>query len=368
MDGRNVKINHWLYPFSLLYGMGVGLRNKLFDWKIFRSKSFDIPVICIGNITVGGTGKTPHTEYLVSLLRKEYSVAVLSRGYKRRTKGFILADDHSTSSTIGDESYQIKTKFPEIRVAVDSKRVRGISKLLELKNPPVQVVLLDDAFQHRYVEAGINILLTDYNRLFCEDVLLPAGRLREPDKGKNRAQMVIVTKCPRDIKPIDFNIIAKRLNLFPWQQLYFTRLRYGKLIPVFKDSTSRKRTLETLNGNEQILLLTGIVSPEAMEEEIARYNKNIHLASYGDHHNFSKKDLKKIAKEFHQLPGEKLVITTEKDAARLLSHPDMDEELKRNIYALPIEIEFLLNQESIFKQNIITYVRKNKGNSSLAEK
>lgn len=367
MDERPVRINHWLYPFSLLYGIGVNLRNKLFDWKIFRSKSFNIPVICIGNLTVGGTGKTPHTEYLVSLLKKEYSVAVLSRGYKRRTKGFILADDQSTSSTIGDESYQIKTKFPDIRVAVDSKRVRGISKLLEV-DPPVQVILLDDAFQHRYVEAGINILLTDYNRLFCEDTLLPAGRLREPIKGKNRAQMVIVTKCPREIKPIDFNIIAKRLKLFPWQQLYFTRLKYGELVPVFNDVDISKRSLNSLNGKEQILLLTGIVSPEAMEEEIARYNKNIHRVSYGDHHNFSKKDLKRIAKQFNQLSGEKLVITTEKDAARLLSHPDMDKEVKNNLYALPIVVEFLLNQESTFKQNIISYVRKNKGNSNLAEK
>jgi len=348
--------------------MGVNLRNKLFDWKIFRSKSFDIPVICIGNITVGGTGKTPHTEYLVSLLKKQYAVAVLSRGYKRHTKGFILADARSTSSTIGDESFQIKTKYPDIRVAVDTNRVRGINKLLELDNPPVQVILLDDAFQHRYVEAGINILLTDFNRLICDDTLLPAGRLREPIKGKNRAHMVIVTKCPTDIKPIDFNIISKRLKLFPWQELYFTRLKYGGLIPVFKDNGSPKRSLDTLNGKEQILLLTGIVSPDVMMEEIARYNKNIHLASYADHHNFSKKDLKKIARQFNQLSGEKLVITTEKDAARLLSHPDMDKDLKKNLYALPIEIDFLLNQENAFKQNIISYVRENKRNSILAEK
>ena len=217
MKDASVKIHHWLYPLSWLYGTGVCLRNKLFDWGWLRSRSFDAPVICVGNIAVGGTGKTPHTEYLIKLLQNEgINVATLSRGYKRKSKGYILATAESSVQKIGDEPYQIKSKFPDIRVAVDENRCHGIEQLLTLKSPAVDAVLLDDAFQHRHVKAGMNILLTDYHRLLCDDALLPAGRLREPACGKNRAQIVIVTKCPDDIKPIDFNIITKRLNLYTY--------------------------------------------------------------------------------------------------------------------------------------------------------
>ena len=200
MTERTVPIHRWLLPFSWIYGGG-----------ILQSKSFDVPVICIGNLTVGGTGKTPHTEYLIRLLQQVgLNVAVLSRGYKRKSKGYILADAHSNATQIGDEPYQMKEKFPQARIAVDADRRHGISQLLELDNPRPDVILLDDAFQHRYVQAGLNILLTDYNRLFTEDSLLPAGRLREPASGKTRAQIIIVTKCPQDIKPIDFNITLRQ--------------------------------------------------------------------------------------------------------------------------------------------------------------
>ena len=233
MDEHFIKIHKWLYPVSWIYGAVVVMRNKLFDWGIFRSKSFDVPVICVGNLAVGGTGKTPHTEYLIKLLRDKYQVAVLSRGYKRRTKGYVLATPQCTAKTIGDEPYQMYTKFSSVTLAVDEKRCHGIEKLLKLKEPSTDVILLDDAFQHRHVKAGLNILLTDYHRLFCDDTLLPAGRLREPVSGKNRAQIVIVTKCPQDIKPIDYNIITKRLNLYPYQRLFFSSFRYGNLQPVF---------------------------------------------------------------------------------------------------------------------------------------
>ncbi len=199
MDEHFFKIHKWLYPVSWLYGAVVIIRNKLFDWGLFRSKSFDVPVICVGNLSVGGTGKTPHTEYLIKLLHDKYQVAVLSRGYKRRTQGYVLATPQSTARTIGDEPYQMYTKFPSVTLAVDENRCHGIEKLLALKKPAVDVVLLDDAFQHRYVKPGLSILLTDYHRLFCDDALLPAGRLREPVSGKNRAQIIIVTKCPQDI-------------------------------------------------------------------------------------------------------------------------------------------------------------------------
>lgn len=368
MEDHLVKINKWLYPISFLYGMGVGLRNKLFDWGILQSKSFDIPIICIGNIAIGGTGKTPHTEYLIRLLQKKHHIAVLSRGYKRRTKGYILADENSSARTIGDEPYQIKRKFPNITVAVDEKRVRGVENICKLERPKVDVVLLDDAFQHRYVEAGLSIILTDYHRLFCDDTLLPAGRLREPEKGKNRAQIIIVTKCPDDIKPIGFNIIAKRLELFPYQKLFFSSFRYGNLTPVFPEENPTERTLSSLKKNEQVLLVTGIASPTVMQEEIEKYTKHVELLSFEDHCDFKNKDIKQITNRFEKLQGEKIIVTTEKDATRLMDHPAVNKTLKKYIYALPIETEILQNQEDTFYKTIIDYVRTDKRNGSISKK
>ena len=312
MDEHFIKIHKWLYPVSWIYGAVVTVRNKLFDWGFLRSKSFGVPVICIGNLSVGGTGKTPHTEYLIKLLRDNYHVAVLSRGYKRHSRGYVLATPQSTARSIGDEPYQMHTKFPSVTLAVDENRCHGIEQLLSIKEPSIEVVLLDDAFQHRYVKPGLSILLTDYHRLFCDDTLLPAGRLRESVNGKNRAQIVIVTKCPQDIKPIDYNIITKRLNLYPYQQLYF---------------------------------------------------------SFDDHHHFSHRDIQQIKERFGKLKGEhKLIVTTEKDATRLIHHPALSEELKPFIYALPIEIEILQNQQDKFNQHIIGYVRENTRNSSFSER
>ena len=214
MPDHNNNIFHpYFAPLSFLYGMGVRLRNKLFDWEIIESKQYSVPIICIGNLSVCGTGKTPHTEYLIELLSTKYKIAVLSRGYKRKTSGFVLADATSTSNDIGDEPYQIKTKYPNIRVAVDSKRRRGIDKLLAL---PVaerpDVILLDDAFQHRYVAPSLSIILTDYSRLLYEDCLLPVGRLREPMSGLERCDIVLVTKCPDGIKPIEYRIIEEKIG------------------------------------------------------------------------------------------------------------------------------------------------------------
>ena len=376
MDEHFIKIHKWLYPVSWIYGAVVVMRNKLFDWGIFRSKSFDVPVICIGNLAVGGTGKTPHTEYLIKLLRDKYQVAVLSRGYKRRTKGYVLATPQCTAKTIGDEPYQMYTKFSSVTLAVDEKRCHGIEKLLKLKEPSTDVILLDDAFQHRHVKAGLNILLTDYHRLFCDDTLLPAGRLREPVNGKNRAQIVIVTKCPQDIKPIDYNIITKRLNLYPYQQLFFSSFRYGNLQPVFPtmspdtnaNSTNHEVALSSLT-NTDILLMTGIASPAPILERLEGCTKQIDLLSFDDHHNFTHRDIQLIKERFHKLKGEhRLIITTEKDATRLINHPALDKELKPFIYTLPIEIEILQNQQDKFNQHIIDYVRENTRNRSLPER
>lgn len=369
MEENFIKIQKSLYPLSFLYGLGVSLRNKMFDWGILRSKSYDIPVICIGNITVGGTGKTPHTEYLIKLLKKEFKVAVLSRGYKRKSKGFVLATPTSSANEIGDEPYQIKQKFPEIAVSVDKDRCHGIETLCDnKKESELGVILLDDAFQHRYVNPGMSILLVDFNRQICDDALLPAGRLREPLSGKNRANIVIVTKCPRLMKPMDFRIITKRLDLYPYQQLYFTSYKYGNLTPIFPGSNIRKRTLAQIEKSENILLLTGIASPKQLLQDLERYSSHITPLTFADHHDFTENDLKILKETFDNLSGEKkIIITTEKDAARLTQFTNLDETIQKNIFALPIEVKFLLNQEDAFNQNIIEYVRKNKRNSKLSE-
>ena len=368
MEERTSQIDYKLLPLSWLYRIGTDVRNKLFDWGWLQSKSFDLPVICIGNLSVGGTGKTPHTEYLIKLLQSEgLHPATLSRGYKRHTKGYLLASPQSTARQIGDEPCQMKQKFPDIRVAVDEDRCHGIEQLLKLQSPPVDAILLDDAFQHRHVKAGLNILLTDYHRLFCDDTLLPAGRLRESADGKSRAQIVIVTKCPEDIKPIDFNLIAKQLHLYPYQQLFFSTFRYGMPIPLFPEVA--RQTLSSLTGAEQVLLVTGIASPTPLLNEVKSYTQHVHLMAFSDHHDFRSKDLQEIVEKFYQLKEwERLIITTEKDAVRLKHHPDLPEEIKPYIYVVPIEIEILQNQQHNFNQNIIDYVRAHSRNSSLPER
>ena len=215
-EGDFIKIHEWLTPLSWLYGLGVGFRNLLFRLGVLKSRAFDIPVISVGNITVGGSGKTPHVEYLVSLLLDKMKVAVLSRGYKRKSRGYVLANNESTMSQIGDEPYQMKQKFPTLYVAVDKKRTRGIDILTsDERTKDVDVILLDDAYQHRYVKPGVNILLVDYHRLIIYDKLLPAGCLREPQEGKSRADIVIITKCPKDLRPMEYRVLMKALDLYP---------------------------------------------------------------------------------------------------------------------------------------------------------
>ena len=353
---------HWLlYPITLLYGMVVGLRNKLFDWKILRSEEFDIPIISVGNLTVGGTGKTPHTEYLIELLSQSFKVALLSRGYKRKTSGYRLSTDNSTSKEIGDEPYQIKQKYPCIHVAVDGNRCRGIHHLCEDdQSKDVEVVLLDDAFQHRYVVPGINIVLADYNRPIHEDRLMPIGMLREPVSSIHRAHVVIITKCPTDIKPIDFRIAAKHLELRPYQRLYFTTFVYGDL-RAFTNSAIH-RPLATITPDTHILLVTGIASAAPLVEKLREQTEHITHMEYGDHHTFTRSELQTIGKTFAGIEApSKLIITTEKDAARLSGY-ELDETIKNNLYTLPIKVEFLQEQEKSFNQYITDYVSKNSRN------
>ena len=363
MEGDFIKINKWFIPLSWLYGCIIGFRNFLFEVGVLKSRAFDIPVISVGNITVGGTGKTPHVEYLINLLQHKFNVTVLSRGYKRQSKGFVVATDKTLMSEIGDEPYQIKKKFPKITVAVDNKRVHGIETLIET-NKETDVVLLDDAFQHRYVKPGINILLVDYHRLIIYDKLLPAGRLREPLSGKDRADIVIITKCPKNLRPMEYRVITKAMNLYPYQQLFFTRLAYNDLKHLYSEKT---RTLESISSEEHVLLLTGIASPRQLREDLTPYVKHLTPLRFPDHHNFTDDDIQRINDTFAQLPSPKIVITTEKDAARITNTLGFSQEIKDNIYSLPVKIKFLLEQDEMFNEKIIDYVRKNSRNSILVK-
>ena len=366
MEGDLIKINEWLLPFSWIYGIGVKVRNALFDMGILKSKSYDVPVICIGNITVGGTGKTPHTEYLIKLLSEKYKVAVLSRGYKRKSEGYVLADANTPMEMIGDEPYQMKQKFEQVYVAVDKDRRRGIERLCADKaTADTDVILLDDAYQHRYVKPGVNILLVDYHRMIGEDKLLPAGRLREPSRGKDRAHIVIVTKCPADIKPMGFRVLQKALHLYPYQKLFFSTFKYGKMCQLFG---SEERNLATLRLDEHIMLLTGIASPEQMRMDLERYTKNITSLAFGDHHFFDEKDVAQINEAFAQIKAkEKIIITTEKDATRLRNTEGLSEAVKEAIFVLPIEVEIMQDQKDSFNEKILSYVLKNSRNSVLAK-
>jgi tetraacyldisaccharide 4'-kinase len=346
----------------------VWLRNQLFDHDILHERSFDVPVICVGNLTVGGTGKTPHTEYLIRLLQKEYKVAVLSRGYKRKSKGFVLAGEHTTVDDLGDEPWQMKQKFPDIHVAVDTDRCHGIE---QLTNHHVafgtEVILMDDAFQHRYVKAGLNILLVDYNRLITEDALLPAGRLREPQSAKQRAGIVIITKCPRDLSPLDLRMLGRQMDLYPYQRLFFTTLTYGKLRPL--NGGDKRYALKQIQREVHILLVTGIANPTPLQEELAAYNDHVTPLAFGDHHAFTAGDLQTIRRHFLALPeGRRMIITTEKDAARLAGHPALTDDLAEYTLVLPVEVTFLQDQQELFNLNITEYVRKNPRNSTLSER
>lgn len=365
VEGDLITINKRLLPLSWLYGLGVRFRNKLFDLGVLKSRSFSVPIISVGNITVGGTGKTPHVEYLINLMKDDAQLAVLSRGYKRQTKGYLLADDSSTVADIGDEPYQMKQKFPSVYVAVAEKRCEGIDHLTtDEATKDTDVILLDDAYQHRYVKPGINILLVDYHRLIVYDKMLPAGRLREPVSGKNRADIVIVTKCPPTLNPIDYRVVSKALDLYAYQSLLFSYLEYGDLEAFEGEGTLQ---LKDISGQD-VLLLTGIASPQQLENDLSPYGARLTPMTFSDHHDFTEADVANINEQFATLPSPKLIITTEKDATRLRCTNGLSEEVKSHLYVLPVSIKFLLNHETTFKNKILSYVRKNSRDSILVKK
>ena len=345
---------------SILYGIAVGLRNELFTLRLLSSREFDIPVISVGNITAGGTGKTPHTEYIAELLKPKFKVAVLSRGYKRKTRGFFMVETTSKVRQVGDEPLQIKLKFSELIVAVDSNRVRGIKHLIELPEKP-SVILLDDAFQHQYVTPGINILLTDYNRLITKDSLLPYGRLRESASNKSRATIIIVTKCPAEIKPIEERIIIKELDIRPYQSLYFSKITYGDLLPVFREDVAAARA--ELTEGLAVLLITGIANPTSLRNYIMHRSHDIHEMVFPDHHQFTLKDTDRINAKFDSIPNNnKIIVTTEKDMVRFRDLNSVPDLIRQNSYYIPVKISFMNNAEKEFNRKILDYVKENKGN------
>lgn len=331
------------------------LRNLAFDFGILNSQSFNNPIICIGNITVGGTGKTPHTEYLINLLHDKYNIAVLSRGYGRKSKGYIKADSDSSMETIGDEPYQIKNKFKNITVAVDEKRVHGINQLLKENNRP-DVILLDDAFQHRYVKAGMNILLIDINRPIWKDRVLPFGRLREAMSGYKRANIIIFTKCKADITAKEQTYYKGVFDISKKTPIFFSTMKYGAPYPLFGNITREKISFH----NHSILLLTGIANPIPLKEELEERGADVTLMQYADHHNFSAGELNDVVDKFNNInSSNKIIITTEKDAARLTAQKELPVVIKKHIYVLPIEVDFLNKERDMFNQIISDYVRKN---------
>ena len=350
----------FLKLLSLLYGLAVSLRNEMFSIRLLSSKEFDLPIISVGNITVGGTGKTPHTEYIAELLKSKFKVAVLSRGYKRKTRGFSIVETTSKVNQVGDEPLQIKLKFSDLIVAVDSNRVRAIKRLIASPDKP-SVILLDDAFQHQYVTPGINILLTDYSRLITKDSLLPYGRLRESASNKSRATIIIVTKCPAEIKPIDERIITKELEIRPYQDLYFSRINYGSLMAVFPEDVE----LQSIELGEgiSILLVTGIANPVPLINHLKLGSHDIHEISFPDHHLFTAKDIDRIGNKFSSLSSQKkIIITTEKDMVRFRDHSGIPDLIRKSMYYLPVKISFLNDAGKDFDRKILRYVTENKGN------
>ena len=337
----------------------------MYDLNLLESKEFDVPVISIGNITVGGTGKTPHVEYLVQLLKDKFEVATLSRGYKRKSSGFLLVEPESTSEKVGDEPLQIKNRFQDVTVSVCKKRVEGVQKLLhpENGNSP-DVIILDDAFQHRRITPGINILLIDYNRPIKKDHLLPFGRLREGVSQMRRANIVVFTKCPDEVTPIMRRILQKDIGLLPYQSLFFTALDYEKLKPVF---TAKKldKTFYT-EKTHSILIVTGIAFPKLVHDYLKRFSDQIKIMSFPDHYYYSEDDIQQMLRNLEALPeGKKIIVTTEKDSMRLKDRENLPDVFKNSLYFLPVKVKFMEGEGKEFNKKILNYVGENKSNREL---
>lgn len=356
-----------LLPFSTLYGCITSIRNRLYDNELLTSAKKNIPIVVVGNITVGGTGKTPHTEFIIEKLSKNFNLAVLSRGYKRHSTGFVAATPLLTARELGDEPKQMALRFPSIPIAVCENRSKGIDRLQEL-HPELDCVVLDDAFQHRRIKPGYSIVLTDYNRLHTRDSLLPGGNLRESAKGSQRAHSIIVTKCRPNLSSPEMDAIAKELKISPHQQLFFSSFVYGEIRPLFP---AVALSVTEVNGSDKplamnqlaILVVTGIVSPQLLTDEFKTRCNQLHTLHFPDHHDFSLRDFARIEQKFKSIVHpHKLILTTEKDAARLINNPMLPDSIKKYIFVVPVKVQILNDREKVLIQNITDYVRENSGN------
>lgn len=338
-----------LFPFSLLYWLGITIRNYLYDRNIFKSASFGLPLICVGNLSVGGTGKSPMVEYLTELLKNQFKIAILSRGYKRKTKGYALAGPGTTALEIGDEPMQFHIKFPDVPVAVGEERIVAIPQLLH-DRPGTEVVILDDAFQHRAVKAGLNILLTDYNNLFTRDFYLPTGDLRDLKKSYKRAHIIIITKCKKNISEQERKDIIKEINPTGVQKVYFTAAEYGALYHFLSGGSV------TLKESTEILLVTGIANPRPLKKMLEQHHNSYQMIQFPDHHIFTIDDWQDIRKKFDSIRGrDKIILTTEKDAVRLEKFKPEMQDLP--LFILPVRHQFLFGEGDQFDQEVAGFIK-----------
>ncbi len=344
---EDIVIRVLLLPIALLYGLGVGLRNLLYRLGVLRSIKFDLPVISVGNLTVGGTGKSPHIEYLLRWLTQYLDVAVLSRGYGRKTAGFRMVSTIDTAKEVGDEPLQFKRKFPETPISVSESRSLGVPELVR-RNPETQCVLLDDAFQHLAVTPGLNIMLTEFNRPFTRDWLLPSGRLREWRHGYRRADIIIVTKCPPDLTTQQRQKLLYEIDPYPRQRVYFSKYKYGVPYDLLRPDLHRP-----LDLNTDVLLVSAIASTDYLLKYLGEEARSVQTLEFEDHHYFSEDNLNDILRRFERLPGrEKIIVTTEKDATRLELHADFFFKSTLPIFVLPIEVTFCDEDEVAFQEDV----------------
>lgn len=337
-------------PFALLYGFIVIIRNWLYDKNIFKTASFGLPLICVGNLSVGGTGKSPMVEYLVLLLKADFQVAVLSRGYKRKTRGYALATASTTAIDVGDEPMQFHYKFPDVPIAVGEERLEAIPQLLHDK-PQTEVVILDDAFQHRALNAGLNILLTDCSNLFMDDFFLPTGDLRDAKSSYKRADVIVVTKCNPQMAHSEKESILNKIEPLPEQAVFFTSIRYGSPYHI------TKQQFTFIDEQTDVLLITGIANPKPLKSFLEQRIHMYYMMHYGDHHIFTLDDWNDIKKRFSSMDAEKkIMLTTEKDATRLLKYESELQDLP--LYVIPIEHQFLFGEGQHFNDLVSTFIHK----------
>ena len=339
-----------LFPLAIVYWFIILIRNKLYDSNMISSATFGLPLICVGNLSVGGTGKSPMVEFLVRNLKDQFKVATLSRGYKRKTKGYALANERSDALEIGDEPMQFKLKFPDVPVAVGEERLDAISQLLHDK-PGTQSIILDDAFQHRAIKAGMNIMLTDQRNLFTRDFYLPTGDLRDLKSSYKRAEIIVVTKCDPAIDEKQKQEIIDEIGPLDKQHIFFTANKYGDPYHIIK----KQQTIKLVPGTE-VLLVTGIANPQPLKDLLLEHSETYYMLHYPDHHIFTIDDWKDIKKRFNKIEStNKIILTTEKDAVRLAKFGEQLADVP--VYIIPLQHHFLFHEEEKFLTLVKNYIK-----------